>query len=97
MCQRTMATSSSHDPQRARRGRTRLSLSERSAVSGLLGLRQETGADHRLEFNHGPLLAGLSFSRIPAAGTLGLDRANHSRPGRQADSTPDDALGLSML
>ena len=31
-----------------------------------------------LPFDHGPLLAGLSFSRIPAAGTPGRDRANHS-------------------
>ncbi len=64
---------------------------ERSPVSGFLGHGLETGAEHCLEFDHGPLLADLSFSRISAAGTPGRDRANHSRPGTQADSTPDDA------
>jgi len=43
----------------------------RPTVPGLLGLRQETGAHHGLEFDHGPLLAGLSFSRISVAGTPG--------------------------
>jgi hypothetical protein len=70
---------------------------ERSTVSGLLGLRQETGADHCPEFDYGIMLAGLSLSRIPAAGTLGRDRADDSRPGTQTYSTPDDAVGLSMF
>jgi hypothetical protein len=64
---------------------------ERSAVSDLLGLRQETGADHRLEFDHGPLLAGLSLSRISAAGTLGRDRADYYRSSPETDSAPDHA------
>ena len=68
-----------------------------SAVPGLLGLRQETGADYRLESDHGPLLAGLSFSRTPIADTPGRDRADHSRPGAQTHGTPNDALGLPML
>jgi transposase len=50
-----------------------------------------------LPFDHGALLAGLWFSRIPAAGTLGRDRADDSRPGTQTYSTPDDAVGLSMF
>jgi transposase len=36
-------------------------------------------------------LTSLSFSRISAAGTPGRDRADHSRPGTQTDSTSDDA------
>ena len=51
--------------------RTWLSFSQRSAVPGLLGLRQESGAHHRPEFDHGPLLAGLSFSRSSAPDTPG--------------------------
>jgi hypothetical protein len=50
-----------------------------------------------LPCDHGALLAGLSFSRIPAADTLGRDRADDSRPGTQTYSTPDDAVGLSMF
>ena len=50
-----------------------------------------------LPFDHGALPAGLSLSRIPAAGTLGRDRADVSRPGTQTYSTSHDAVGLSMF
>jgi hypothetical protein len=44
-----------------------------------------------LPSNHGPLLAGLSLSRISAASPLGRDRADHSRPSPEAHGTPNDA------
>ena len=50
-----------------------------------------------LPFDHGPVLTGLSLSRISAPGTLGGDQADHSRPGTQADGTSNHAVGLSML
>jgi hypothetical protein len=72
-------------------GRAAFADLERSAVAGLLGHSHETGADYRFESDHGPLLAGLSFSRTPIAGTLGRDRADHSRPSAQTHGTPNDA------
>jgi hypothetical protein len=64
---------------------------ERSIVPGFLGRSLETRADYCLKFDDGPVLIGVSLSRIPAAGTFGRDRAHHSRPGPQTHGTPDDA------
>lgn len=79
------------------RGGAWLSLSQRSPLSRVLRLCQETGAHHGPQFHHGALSTGVPPSRVSLAFSTGPDPANHSRSSPQTHGPPHHALGLSMF
>jgi transposase len=77
--------------------RARLCLSQGSAVSRLLGLRQKATAARGVVAGNGALPARLSAGRAPPARATGGHWPDDPQPGQQTDGPSHHAVGVSVF
>jgi transposase len=85
------------DLQGAAQRRARLQFSERPAVSGVLGLREEAFPHRCAQSGHGALLARVSAGRAPVAYAARRHWADGPQPAEAAHRSADDALDVPVF